>query len=61
METKIKKRNEEKLRISNLTYDVLKNKYEEKQYPLVFINPFTKTDQVFKDIRVAFIKKKKVG
>jgi len=61
METKIKKRNEEKLRISNLTYDVLKNKYEEKQYPLVFINPFTKTDQVFKDIRVAFINKKKVG
>ena len=33
--------------------------YQEKQYPLIFINPFTKTDNVFKDIRVAYIKKNK--
>ena len=60
IEAKIKKRYEDRLKISNLTYDLLKNEYEEKQYPLIFINPFTKTNNVFKDIRVAFVNKKKV-
>ena len=41
----------------NAVYDLMKKKYQEKQYPLVIINPFTKTNNVFKDIRVAFIKK----
>ena len=37
----------------------MKNEYQEKQYPLVFINPFTKTNNVFQDIRIAYIKKEK--
>ena len=59
IETKIKEKHERRLRISNLTFDLMKNEYQEKQYPLVFINPFTKTNDVFKDIRVAYIKKEK--
>ena len=57
IEAIIKERYKKKLKISNLTYDLMKKKYQDKQYPLVIINPFTKTNNVFKDIRVAFIKK----
>ena len=55
----IKERYERKLQISNLKSNSLRNKYQERQYPLVIINPFTKTNNVFKDIRVAHIKKEK--
>ena len=57
IEAIIKERYEQKLKISNLKPESLKNKYQERQYPLVLINPFTKTNNVFKDIRVAYIKK----
>ena len=59
IETLIKEKLERKLNISNLTYDLMTYEYQEKQYPLIFINPFTKTDNVFKDVRVAYIKKNK--
>ena len=59
IETKIKQKLERKLNISNLTYELMIDEYQEKQYPLIFINPFTKTDNVFRDIRVAYIKKNK--
>jgi hypothetical protein len=59
IEAIIKERYENKLQISNLKPNSLKNKYQERQYPLVIINPFTKTNNVFKDIRVGFIKKEK--
>ena len=59
IEAIIKERYEKKLKISNLKPESLKNKYQERQYPLVLINPFTKTNNVFKDIKVAYIKKKK--
>ena len=59
IEAIIKERYEKKLQISNLKPNSLKNKYQERQYPLVIINPFTKTNNVFKDIRVGFIKKEK--
>ena len=55
----IKEKYERKLQISNLKPNSLRNKYQERQYPLVIINPFTKTNNVFKDIRVAYIKKEK--
>ena len=58
IEAQIKEKYEHKLNISNLTYDLMKDEYQEKQYPLIFINPFTKTNDVFKDVRVAYIKKK---
>jgi hypothetical protein len=57
IESIIKQKYENKLNIANLTYDKMKNKYQERQYPLIFINPFTKTNNVFKDIRVGYIKK----
>ena len=57
IESIIKQKYENKLNIANLTYDKMKNKYQERQYPLIFINPFTKTNNVFKDIRVCYIKK----
>ena len=59
IEALIKQKFERKLNISNLNYDLMTYEYQEKQYPLIFINPFTKTDNVFKDIRVAYIKKNK--
>ena len=59
IEAKIKQKYEHKLNISNLTYDLMKDEYQEKKYPLIFINPFTKTNDVFKDVRVAYIKKNK--
>ena len=57
MEAIIKEKYKKKLKISNLTVDLMKNEYQEKNYPFVIINPFTKTNDVFKDIRVAYIKK----
>ena len=57
IEAIIKERYKKKLKISNLTPKLMKNKYQEKQYPLVLINPFTKTNDVFKDIRVGYIQK----
>ena len=59
IEALIKQKFERKLNVSNLNYDLMTYEYQEKQYPLIFINPFTKTDNVFKDIRVAYIKKNK--
>ena len=59
IEAIIKEKYKKKLKISNLTLDLMKNEYQEKQYPLIFINPFTKTNNVFKDIHVAYIKKEK--
>ena len=59
IEAIIKEKYKKRLKLSNLTFDLLKNEYQEKQYPLLFINPFTKTDNVFKDLRVAYIKKEK--
>ena len=57
IEAIIKEKYKKKLKISNLTVDLMKNEYQEKNYPFVIINPFTKTNDVFKDIRVAYIKK----
>ena len=57
IEAIIKERYKKKLKISNLTPKLMKNKYQEKQYPLVLINPFTKTNDGFKDIRVGYIQK----
>ena len=61
LETKIKEDNENSLNISNITQDLLKNEYEGKQYPLIFINPFGKTNNVFSELHVGLIKKTKTN
>ena len=53
----IKNNSKNKLAISNLTHDLLKNEYQEKDYPLLFITPFSKTDKVFDNIKVGLITK----
>jgi hypothetical protein len=55
----IKKRNKKQLNISNITHQLLKEEYQEKEYPLVFINPFCKTNDVFNGLHVGLIKKHK--
>ena len=55
---KIKEENKEELNISNINGELLKNEYEGKKYPLVFINPFAKTNNVFGDLHVGLISKK---
>jgi hypothetical protein len=55
---KIKEENKEELNISNINYEYLKNEYEGKRYPLIFINPYGKTNNVFGDLHVGLIKKK---
>ena len=56
---KIKEENKEELNISNINCELLKNEYEGKRYPLIFINPYGKTNNVFGDLHVGLIKKKK--
>ena len=57
MEAKIKKDNEEQLNISNITHKLLKEECQDKEYPLVLINPFCKTNDVFNNLHVGLIKK----
>ena len=59
-EVKIKEKNKESLNISNITRNLLKDEYEEKEYPLIFINPFCKTNNVFNGLHVGLIKKPKL-
>ena len=58
-EAKIKEEIKEQLNISNLTKSLLKDEYEEKQYPLAFITPFSGTDKVFTNLIIGLIKKPK--
>ena len=53
----IKNTNKNTFSLSNLTHDLLKNEYQEKDYPLIFITPFSKTDKVFDNIKVGLITK----
>ena len=53
----IKQNIKNKLNISNLSHDLLKNEYVEKEYPLIFITPYAKTDKVFDNIKVGSLGK----
>ena len=61
LEAKIKNKNNRKFNISNLKYDLLKDEYQEKEYPLILLNPIAKTDNVFLNLQfhVGLIKKAK--
>ena len=55
---KIKECKEKEFKISNLKKNMIKNEYQKKEYPLILINPFTKTDNVFKDFHIGMVEKK---
>jgi hypothetical protein len=58
LEAIVKNQMEDKFNISNLTRDLLINEYEKKEYPLIFLHPFAKTDKLFDDnIGVGLTKK----
>ena len=61
MKVTIKKRNKKQFNISNITHQLLKEEYQDKEYPLVFINPFCKTNDVFNGLHVGLIKKHKAS
>ena len=55
---KIRQENQNSLNISNLTRNLLKDDYVEKQYPFIFITPFCATNKVFdNNIKVGLIGK----
>ena len=57
-EYKIREENKNNLNISNLTRNLLKDDYVEKQYPFIFITPFCATNKVFdNNIKVGLIGK----
>ena len=59
-EAKIKDEKKDDLNITNATHNLLKNEYQEKQYPIILINPFAKTNYVFSDLHVGKINKPKI-
>ena len=59
-EAKIKEEQKDDLNISNVTENLLKNEYQGKQYPLIFINPYGETNNAFSDLHVGKIKKPKI-
>lgn len=56
-EVKIKNNCEDKLNISNLTHNLLENEFGEKDYPLIFITPYGKTNKVFNSLVAGSIEK----
>ena len=59
-EAKIKEEQKDDLNIANVTQNSLKDEYQGKQYPIILINPFGKTNNVFNDLHVGKIKKPKI-
>ena len=59
-EAKVKEEQKDALNITNATPNLLKDEYQGKQYPLILINPFGKTNNVFSDLHVGKIKKPKI-
>jgi hypothetical protein len=59
-EAKIKEEQNDALNISNVTQNLLKDEYQGKLYPIILINPFGKTNNVFSDLHVGKIKKPKI-
>lgn len=57
LEAIIKNKSQKQFNISNLTRDLLVNEYEKKEYPLIFLHPFAKSDKVFDNIGVGLTKK----
>lgn len=55
--TEIKEKDENVLNISNLKKNELKNEYQKNDFPIVFINPFIKKDNVFKGLHIGIIDK----
>ena len=51
----LKDKKENELKISNLNKNILKNGYK-TEYPLIFINPFSKSKNMFKDLHIGEIK-----
>ena len=54
----IKQEKENDMNISKLTKKIIDKEYESKEYPIALIGPFTKTDQVFKNINFGMVPKK---
>ena len=50
----IKANTEKSLNISQLRKDLLKN-YKKKEYPLIFISPFAKTEKVFNSVHLGLV------
>ena len=50
----IKANTEKSLNISQLRKDILKN-YKKKEYPLIFISPFAKTEKVFNSVHLGLV------
>ena len=46
---------EDKLKISNLNRNILKDEYKKNNLPLVFISPFSKSEEVFNNINIGKI------
>jgi len=59
-EAKIKEEQKDDLNITNVTQNLLQSEYQGKQYPIILINPFGKTNNVFDDLHVGKIKKPKI-
>ena len=55
----IKNKKEKSMKINNLTEKTLKNEYLKKEYPVVLIEPFAKTDNLFneKNFHIGVVKK----
>ena len=47
-----------KLNISNLNKNDLKNEYKKNSAPLVFINPFSRANEVFNNVHIGEIGEK---
>ena len=58
--TEIKKDKEKTMKINNLSKHILKQKYYKKEYPLILLEPFAKTNNFLNDchIHVGITKKK---
>ena len=52
----IKEAKKKNLNISKLKKNILKKVYKKKEYPLIFVGPFTKTKNVFDSLHLGMVK-----
>ena len=57
--TEIKRKIEKQIKIKNLTKEILEEQYVKKEYPLVLVEPFIKSNNLYNDacIHLGIVKK----